>query len=133
MNRSADFWREFDLPLLGKMFPVAEHDDRVTTQALGEEGDDPNWDGPVTTMATGEEGDDTATTQALGEEGDDPNWDGPSSPIDPGDTTVTSDAIGEEGDDPNWGGPDTPIDPGDGAGHFSTDVGSADNWETGGL
>jgi len=130
MNRSADFWREFDLPLLGKMFPVAEHDDRVTTQALGEEGDDPNWDGPSSPI---DPGDTTVTSDAIGEEGDDPNWGGPDIPIDIPEDTVTTQAIGEEGDDPNWGGPDTPIDPGDGAGHFSTDVGSADNWETGGL
>jgi len=83
MDRFADFWREFDLPLLGRTFPLAEHDERA---------------------------------QALGEEGDDPNWGGQDIPIDPG---------------PRDGYPT--IDPGDGAGHFSTDVGSADNWEPGGL
>jgi hypothetical protein len=65
-------------------------DDRSTTQALGEDGDQPEdtWDTePVsTTQALGEDGDqpedtwDTepvSTTQALGEDGDQPEPDGP--------------------------------------------------------
>ena len=111
MDRFADFWREFDLPLLGRTFPLAEHDERA--QALGEEGDDPNWGGLDTPIDIPEG---TVTTQAMGEEGDDPNWGGQDILIDPG---------------PGDGYPT--IDPGDGAGHFSTDVGSADNWEPGGL
>ena len=65
MDRFADFWREFDLPLLGRTFPLAKHDERA--QALGEEGDDPNWGGPDTPIdiPVG-----TVTTQAIGEEGE---------------------------------------------------------------
>ena len=53
--------------------PAAESPPDVTTQALGEEGDQPD-DAVVTTQALGEEGDQAddveVTSQALGEEGD---------------------------------------------------------------
>ena len=56
----------------------AEESPDVTTQALGEEGDQPD-DVEVTSQALGEEGDQPddveVTSQALGEEGDQPEWD----------------------------------------------------------
>ena len=81
--------------------PAAESPD-VTTQALGEEGDQPD-DAVVTTQALGEEGDQAddveVTSDALGEEGDQLD-----------DVEVTSQALGEEGDqaddqsiDSGWG------------------------------
>jgi hypothetical protein len=68
--------------------PATESPD-ITTQALGEEGDQPD-DGVATTDALGEEGDQpddgVATTDALGEEGDQVE------------DVVTTQALGEEGD-----------------------------------
>jgi hypothetical protein len=70
--------------------PAAESPADVTTQALGEEGDQPD-DAVVTTQALGEEGDQAddveVTSDALGEEGDQLD-----------DVEVTSQALGEEGD-----------------------------------
>ena len=70
--------------------PAAESPPDVTTQALGEEGDQLD-DTVVTTQALGEEGDQAddvdVTSDALGEEGDQPD-----------DVEVTSQALGEEGD-----------------------------------
>ncbi len=80
--------------------PVAESPPDVTTQALGEEGDQPD-DAVVTTQALGEEGDQAddveVTSQALGEEGDQLD-----------DVEVTSQALGEEGDQAD----DQPIESG---------------------
>ena len=82
--------------------PAAESPD-VTTQALGEEGDQPD-DAVVTTQALGEEGDQAddmddieVTSDALGEEGDQLD-----------DVEVTSQALGEEGDQAD----DQPIESG---------------------
>jgi hypothetical protein len=79
--------------------PAAESPD-VTTQALGEEGDQPD-DVVVTSQALGEEGDQAddveVTSDALGEEGDQLD-----------DVVVTSQALGEEGDQAD----DQPIDSG---------------------
>jgi hypothetical protein len=70
--------------------PAAESSADVTTQALGEEGDQPD-NAVVTTQALGEEGDQAddveVTSDALGEEGDQLD-----------DVEVTSQALGEEGD-----------------------------------
>ena len=78
--------------------PAAESPPDVTTQALGEEGDQPD-DPVVTTQALGEEGDQVddveVTSDALGEEGDQLD-----------DIEVTSQALGEEGDQAD----DQPID-----------------------
>lgn len=80
--------------------PAAEPSPQdVTTQALGEEGDQ-EGDDLVTTQALGEEGDqdDLVTTQALGEEGDQIE-DYHDVDIDElEDQVVTTDAVGEEGD-----------------------------------
>lgn len=80
--------------------PAADSPPDVTTQALGEEGDQPD-DAVVTTQALGEEGDQAddveVTSDALGEEGDQLD-----------DVEVTSQALGEEGDQAD----DQPIESG---------------------
>jgi hypothetical protein len=72
---------------------VGDTDDRSTTLAIGEEGDESESPGEPPA-----EPEPTSTTQALGEEGEQP------------DAPVTSDAVGEEGDQPedHW---DTEIEP----------------------
>ena len=89
--------------------PAAESPD-VTTQALGEEGDQPD-DAVVTTQALGEEGDQAddveVTSDALGEEGDQLD-----------DVEVTSQALGEEGDQAD----DQPIDSGWGSSSAENDL-----------
>jgi hypothetical protein len=107
--------------------PAAESAPDVTTQALGEEGDQPD-DGVATTDALGEEGDQpddaVATTQALGEEGDQPD-DGVATTDalgeegdQPDDAVVTTQALGEEGDQAD----DQPIEPGWGSSSAENDL-----------
>ena len=90
--------------------PAAESPPDVTTQALGEEGDQPD-DAVVTTQALGEEGDQAddveVTSDALGEEGDQPD-----------DVEVTSQALGEEGDQAD----DQPIESGWGSSSAENDL-----------
>jgi hypothetical protein len=76
---------------------LRREDNRVTTQALGEEGGGYGGDGRYTTQALGEEGgrsgDGRYTTYALGEEGaGQPGWPGP-----PRRGRYTTMALGEEG------------------------------------
>jgi hypothetical protein len=89
--------------------PAAESPPDVSTQALGEEGDQAD-DAVVTTQALGEEGDqadDVVTTDALGEEGDQPE-----------DGVVTTQALGEEGDQAD----DQPIESGWGSASAEQDL-----------
>ena len=90
--------------------PAAESPADVTTQALGEEGDQPD-DAVVTTQALGEEGDQDddveVTSDALGEEGDQLD-----------DVEVTSQALGEEGDQAD----DQPIESGWGSSSVENDL-----------
>ena len=90
--------------------PAAESPADVTTQALGEEGDQPD-DAVVTTQALGEEGDQAddveVTSDALGEEGDQLD-----------DVEVTSQALGEEGDQAD----DQPIESGWGSSGAENDL-----------
>jgi hypothetical protein len=75
MERDGLFIDDLLQTLSGRAAPAAESPE-VTTQALGEEGDQPE-DGVATTDALGEEGDQPddieVTSQALGEEGDQPD------------------------------------------------------------
>jgi hypothetical protein len=82
-----------------------------TTQAVGEEGEDPEGDVPVDelpfTSGPADVENPIITTQAIGEEGDDPEGDVPvdelpftSGPADVQNPIITTQAIGEEGDDP---------------------------------
>lgn len=105
-------------------------DDRATTQALGEEGDQPE-PGPPDMTECGEpeppqdtviEPDPVVTSDAIGEEGDqpEPEWD---TVIEP-DPVVTSQAIGEEGDQPEPEWSDGPADQGIWAGEDGNGGGS---------